>query len=299
MLFLGVVGVIFVLFIGILLMMVSSFEDTQELSLDFSSDKVALVTVDGVIDESRHVIDQLRKYAKDSSVRAIVLRIDSPGGGVAASQEIHEEVRRIRDSKTKSIVVSMGTVAASGGYYIACSANKIVANPGTITGSIGVIAQWTNYGELFHWAKLKDITFKSGPFKDSGSPVRELSEDERAYFQQLVSELYEQFVQSVADGRKMQVEDVRKLADGRVYTGAQAKKMGLIDQIGNLQDAIRLAADLGGIRGEPRIVEPTKERLTLIDLLFGGLSRYLPVSKAPRAPFEYRWSQEAPSYLEK
>lgn len=288
------------MFISVMLMMVSSFDDGDELALDFASDKVALVEVQGLITDSRAVNDLLRKYSKDDSVKSIVLRIDSPGGGVAASQEIHQEVKRIRDSKEKAVVVSMGSVAASGGYYIACAANRIMANPGSITGSIGVIAQWTNYEDLLHWAKMKDVTFKSGQFKDSGSPVRDISAQEKEYFQQLVDELYRQFLESVAEGRKMKIEDVKKLADGRVYSGEQARKMGLIDDLGNLQEAIELAARLGGIKGEPRVVEPTKERVSLFDLLFGKISNFLPTgTTSGRAVFEYRWAADAPTFLEK
>ncbi|MEW6366626.1 MAG: signal peptide peptidase SppA [Acidobacteriota bacterium] len=289
-LFLGSVLLIFLLFITALLLLVGQFEDGESLAIDFSGDKVALVEVDGEITESREIVDHLRKYWKDDSVRSIVLRVNSPGGGVAASQEIHEEVKRIRASKP--IVVSMSGVAASGGYYIACAASKIVANPGTITGSIGVIANWTNYGDLLRWAKLKDVTVKSGSMKDAGSPVREMSRAEEEYFQEIVDDLHAQFVSSVADGRKMPIETVRKLADGRAFTGMQAKKNGLIDEIGDLQDAIALAGRLAGIKGEPRVVEPAKRRLGLLEILFGSLTRYLPVRNSAEPVFEYRWTHE-------
>lgn len=298
--FLSGVLLIFVIFVTLLIVLASFFDDGEDIAFDFSGDKVAIVELRGVIADARPIVDHLRKYEKDSSVKSIVLRIDSPGGGVAASQEIYAEVKRIRDEKSKIIVTSMGTVAASGGYYVACATDRIVANPGTITGSIGVIAQWTNYGDLFRWAKLKDVTFKSGEYKDTGSPTRDMSDIEQQYFQELVMELYEQFVASVAEGRKMNPEDVRRIADGRVFSGAQALKLGLVDEIGNLHEAVKIAGKLGGIKGEPRIVEPVKERLGLLDLLFGGLSRFAPAVMAERpSPFEYRWTLEAPIPLQR
>ncbi|MGH9843597.1 MAG: signal peptide peptidase SppA, partial [Blastocatellia bacterium] len=223
---------------------------------------------------------QLKQYGDDSRVKAIMLRINSPGGGVSASQEIYREVKRIKDEKKKKIVASMATVAASGGYYIAAPADRILANPGTLTGSIGVIAEWLNYKDLAAWAKLKPVTFKSGELKDSGSPIRDLTEADRKYFQGMIDELYGQFVTAVHDGRQgkgepgaeLDLERVRKLADGRVYTGGGALKNGLIDEIGNYEDAVKATAKLAGIKGEPRIVTPPKPRegVTLLDLLLSA-----------------------------
>ncbi len=298
-LFLGGVFAIFIVFISLLILLASSFGQGDNLDLNFGGDKVALVEVTGVIEEPRETVDLIRKYAKDTSIRAIVVRLNSPGGGVAASQEIYEEVKRVRDTSQKPVVASISTVGASGAYYIACGATKIVANAGSLTGSIGVIANWTNYGDLYRWAKLKDVTFKSGAMKAAGSPVRDPSEEEKQYFQELINEMHEQFVESVAEGRKMPIEEVKRLADGRAYSGAHAKKLGLVDEIGNLQDAITLASKLAGLKGEPKIVEPAKEKVTLFDILFGNLERFLPIHGKVEPVLEYRWTMKPLEQLEK
>lgn len=242
-------------------------------------DRIAMIPVEGVIDDqmAKNVNRHLKQYGDDSRVKAIILRIDSPGGGVSASQEIYQEVKRVKDKK--KVVVSMASVAASGGYYIACPADKIFANPGTVTGSIGVIAEWINYKGLAEWAKLKPVVFKSGEFKDTGSPTRELTEADKKYFQAMIDEFYNQFVGAVAEGRQgkgeagaeLTRERVVKLADGRVYTGETAKKTGLVDEIGNYEDAVKATAKLVNIKGEPQIVTPPKQKegLSLLDLLLG------------------------------
>lgn len=244
-------------------------------------DRIAMIPVEGVIDDemAKSINRHLKQYSDDSRVKAIILRVDSPGGGVSASQEIYREVKRVKEEKKKKVVVSMGSVAASGGYYIAAPADKIFANPGTITGSIGVIAEWLNYKELAEWAKLKPVTFKSGEFKDTGSPTRDLTEVEKKYFQAMVDELYGQFVGVVTEGRKgrgeagaeLNKERVIQLADGRVYTGEAAKKNGLVDEIGNYEDAVKATAKLVNIKGDPQIITPPKpkEGITLLDLLLG------------------------------
>src|SRR5215470_2193768 len=245
-------------------------------------DRIALIPVEGVIDDqmAKTVNRHLKQYGDDSRVKAIILRIDSPGGGVSASQEIYREVKRVKDEKKKKVIVSMASVAASGGYYIACPADKIFANPGTVTGSIGVIAEWLNYKELAEWAKLKPVVFKSGEFKDTGSPTRDLTESDKKYFQAMINELYGQFVGAVTEGRQgegdagveLTRERVTALADGRVYTGAAAKKNGLVDEIGNYEDAVKATAKLANIKGEPQIVTPPKQKegFSLLDLLLGA-----------------------------
>jgi protease IV len=247
-----------------------------------SGDRIAVIPVEGVIGGSltKTVKLHLKQYGEDDRVKAIILRIDSPGGGVSDSQEIYREVKRVKEEKKKKVIVSMGSVAASGGYYVACPADHIFANPGTITGSIGVIAEWLNYKELADWAKVKPVVFKTGEFKDTGSATREISESERKYFQGLINEMFAQFVGAIAEGRKgrgtegrqlTDVEKVKLLADGRVFTGETAKANGLIDEIGNFEDAVKYTAKLVGIKGEPSLVTPPKERdgFTLLDLLLG------------------------------
>lgn len=253
--------------------------------------RIAVIPVEGVIGGSlaKTVNQQLKQYGEDERIKAIILRIDSPGGGVSDSQEVYREVKRLREEKKKKVIVSMGSVAASGGYYISCPADYIFANPGTITGSIGVIAEWLNYKDLAAWAKVKPVVFKTGEFKDTGSATRELSENERQYFQGLINEMFGQFVGAIAEGRKgkgaegkqlTDVEKVKLLADGRVFTGQTAKENGLVDELGNFQDAVKYTANLVGITGEPALVYPPKERdgLTLLDLLLGStkLKSFLP-----------------------
>lgn len=203
---------------------------------------------------SETIMDQLRQAGKDSSLKAIILRINSPGGSVGASQEIGEEVDRLRKSG-KKIVVSMGDVAASGGYWIAAKADKIVANPGTLTGSIGVIMESMEYSGLYNKLGVTDQTIKSGAHKDIGSSSRPLTPEERSILQTMVNDMYNQFVDVVATGRKLPRKEVLKIADGRVLTGQQAKALGLVDSLGNYYDAVSLAAKMGGIKGEPKIVE--------------------------------------------
>ena len=217
--------------------------------------------------------EQLKRYEDSDSVRAILLNIDSPGGGVAASQELYTEIKRLREKKDKTIVAYMSSTGASGAYYVACAANKIIANPGTIVGSIGVIAEWVNYEDLMEWAKLKESCFKTGEFKDTGSASRPLTESEKTYFQGLIDDMYVQFVEAVAGGRKMDIQEVRALADGRVFTGRDAKERKLIDEIGNFQDAVDLTAKLAGISGKPRLIRVSRQRVTLLDVLTTDLSR--------------------------
>lgn len=285
-------GALLLLVICLFALLLFSLREGDNSDFSFSNNKIGIVDLNGVIFESKSVVDQLQRLADNSSIKAIVLRIDSPGGGVAASQEIYNEVIRTTQKKNKIIVSSMASVGASGAYYIACGTNKIVANPGTITGSIGVIAEWYNYGELMKWAKLKSVVFKSGELKDAPSPIRELTEQEKKYLQNLIDDMYSQFLTAVAEGRKLDLETVRKFSDGRVYTGRDAKSKKLIDEIGSLQDAIDIAAKLAKISGEPKLVKSPKERKTLLDLLMGDVSSFLPFNanvRDTRIQFSYLW----------
>jgi protease-4 len=265
-------------------------EGSSRLSL--SSNQIAVIDLEGVISDSREFVEELKDYGDRSPVRSVVIRINSPGGGVAASQEIYEAVKKFRADTKKKVVVSMGSVAASGGYYIACGADKIFANPGTITGSIGVIAEWYNYGDLLRWAKMENVVIKSGTFKDAGSGTRPLTDEEKVYFQSLISNMYNQFVSAVASSRKMQDEAVRKLADGRVYTGQEAKADGLVDELGTMQDAIDAAARMAGIEGEPKVLSRTRKRFTILDLLLGDSRSALSLSpdrSESHIRFQYLW----------
>jgi protease IV len=277
-------------FIVCLLALAVLVSDGEGFSL--SADQVAVLDLQGIILDAKDFTDQLKQYGNRSGVRAVVLRINSPGGGVAASQEMYEAVRKFRAETRKKVVVSMSSVAASGGYYVACAADKIYANPGSITGSIGVIAEWFNYGDLLRWAKMEDIVIKSGTLKDAGSPTRPLTESERAYFQGLIDNMYNQFVSAVAAGRKMKDDSVRKLADGRVYTGQEAKQNGLVDELGTLQDAIAAAAKMAGVSGEPSVITPPKKQVSLLDLLLGDSRSLLSLNKdrsESQIRFQYLW----------
>jgi len=227
-------------------------------------DKIGVVEVYGVIADSRQIIEQIHDFRDNSSVKALVLRIDSPGGGVGPSQEIYDEVKAA--DLLKPVVVSMGSVAASGGYYIAAPAREIIANPGTIIGSIGVIMEFTNVQELLDKIGLNSVVVKSGEYKDIGSPTREMTAAEREILQNLIDDVHSQFVASVADGRNMEEVAVRAIADGRVFSGRRAMDIGLVDGMGNLEVAIRRAAELAGIDGEPNVVYPPNDKPRFIDL---------------------------------
>jgi len=229
-------------------------------------EKVALVRVTGVILDSTDIIDELREYEKNSSIKAVVLRIDSPGGAVAPSQEIYEEILKIKENK--KIIVSMGTVAASGGYYIAAPADKIVANAGTLTGSIGVIMEIPNISGLMQKIGVETQVIKSGEHKDIASMFKSLKPEEKQILQNVLDDVHNQFIMAVSEGRKMKFEEIKKLADGRIFTGRMAKELGLVDELGNLQDAIMLAGKLTGIKGEPQVIEK-KEKFSFFDILKG------------------------------
>ena len=239
-------------------------------------DRIGVVDLDGVILSPQPVVGQLKKFADDSSIKAIILHVNSPGGGVAASEEIYREVKRIRSEKKKRIVVSIETVGASGAYYVASASDKIYADQGSIVGSIGVIAQWVNYGDLLKWAKLKDVVIKTGEFKDTGNPTRDLTPNEQAYMQALIDNMFGQFIQAVSEGRGMKFEDVKSIANGKVWTGEQAMSMKLIDGVGDFETAVADTAKSVGIKGEPTLVRPDRDRKTLMDLLLGDVSQFLP-----------------------
>lgn len=288
-----VVGGAAVLFFTLCLVALAVYvEPSDDWDISLDGGQVGLVEIEGPIYDSKPTLDLLKTYRKRGNIKAIVLRINSPGGGAAAAQEIYREVRRVRKEFGKKVVASMSGVAASGGYYIACGADKIVANPATITGSIGVIAEWVNWGDLMAWAKLRNVVFKSGEYKDTGNPTRPMTESEKKYFQGLIDGLYQQFVKAVAESRGMSIEQVAPLADGRVYTGEDAHSKGLIDELGTLQDAVQLAATLANIPGEPKLVVPKKKRTTLLDVLTGDVSTVWPLQFDPsqsQIRFEYLW----------
>ena len=233
-------------------------------------ERVGVVEVKGAIFDSKKPLQQLRNFENSSKIKAIVVRIDSPGGSVGPSQEIFREIRKVRDAKT--VVISMGAMAASGGFYIAMAGEKIYAMPGTITGSIGVISEFTYVKDLLNWMKLKPKVYKSGKFKDASHGLRELTPEDDKLFQGLIDDIYEQFLSDVAKGRSLKVEDVRPIADGRILTAAQAKKLKLIDEYGNLYDAADGALKLAGINKKARLVYPRKDKEEFLMELFNTAS---------------------------
>ncbi len=238
-------------------------------------ERIALVRVEGAILDSQATVQDLETYGESPLVKAIVLRIDSPGGGVASSQEIYNAVKRLRSRYGKPVVASMGTVAASGGYYIAVAADRILANPGTLTGSIGVIMQLANFEELLKKIGVHSEVIKTGRFKDVGSPFRPMNEQDRELLESVMDDVHRQFIEAVAEGRSLDVADVESLSDGRIFTGQQAKDILLIDELGDLHDAIKVAADMSGVPQPPLIVEPSRRfsfRELLSNKIFGTAS---------------------------
>jgi protease-4 len=235
----------------------------------FGGPKVALVEVTGVITDSKEVTDQLEQHLQNPTVRAFLIRINSPGGGVAASQEIYEELLKIRRVHGKPVVASMGSLAASGGYYVASAADRILANPGTITGSIGVLMQIPNVTELLQKIGVRTVVIKSGAYKDLASATRELTPEERRILQSVLDDVHDQFIQAVADSRRIERGQVERLADGRIFSGRQAQELGLVDELGDLQDALARAGALGGIPGVPAVTQIERPRFSLLRLLTG------------------------------
>lgn len=254
--------VIFIIcFTGILIGVLISGEGKRP-----GGDGVAVINVDGIIIDSTPYIKSIRKIRESDSVKAVVVRVNSPGGAVAASQEIYAELRSLGESVP--VVASMGTVAASGGYYVACAASTIYANPGTVTGSIGVIAQFASYEQLLEWAKVEVEVIKSGEFKDLGSPLRKMPEAEKAYLQTLVDSVHSQFKDTVSKRRSLSAEKVASLSDGRIFTGSHAKELGLVDRVGTIETAIAEARKLGGLDEDSWIREYPIRKKTLVDFVF-------------------------------
>lgn len=231
-------------------------------------DKIAMIDISGEIIASEDIVAEIRRHRENRSIRALLLRIDSPGGGVVASQEIFDEVRKTREGGTP-VVVSMGSMAASGGYYIACGATLIVANPGSLTGSIGVISQFISIDSLLGKVGVDARTIKSGKFKDAGNPYRRMSSEDQAYFQDLMDVVHRQFMNAVAEERGMDIETVESLADGRVFTGEDAYRLGLVDTLGTLEDAIMITGHAAGIEGRPAVVRQKRRSPSLIERLIG------------------------------
>ena len=259
----------------------------------FDGEAVGVVEIEGAIVDARDTIEHIRRFREDEDIKAIVIRIDSPGGAVGPSQEIYREIRKTVE--TKKVVASMGAVAASGGYYVACATDGIVANPGTITGSIGVIMGYTNFRQLLDKIGMVPVVIKSGPYKDTGSPTREMRDDEREILQSITGNIHEQFVTAIAEGRKMDRAQVEQAADGRIFTGEDAKARGLVDRLGNFEDALEWAGKLGGIDGDVVPVYARDEKLSLLRyLMSSSISDWMSTLIHPGIYAEYRYLPEGP-----
>lgn len=230
----------------------------SQAALPFQAPGVGVVEIRGVISEARDIVESLKEFRTEENVGAVVLRIDSPGGSVGPSQEIYQAVMKLRE--TKPVVASLGNLAASGGYYIASGCHPIIANPGTLTGSIGVIMAVRNVKKLADWAGVRETVIKSGPYKDIANPLRGVEPEERAILQAMVDDVHRQFVAAVAEGRGMTEDAVREVADGRLYSGAQALALGLVDTLGGYEEAVAQAARAAGIDGEPRTIRASVRR---------------------------------------
>ncbi|MGV8075649.1 MAG: signal peptide peptidase SppA [Syntrophobacteraceae bacterium] len=259
-------------FFGILLILLIIISSIWLVSSDSEimagPNRIGVIEIRGLISDSQETLKDIKKFRKDPNVKALIVRVDSPGGGIGPSQEIYRELRRT--IRQKPVVASLGAIAASGGYYIASAAKHIVASPGSITGSIGVISNFPNLRELFSKVGFENIVIKSGQFKDVGNPGREMTPQERELLQTTIDEAHSQFILDVAEGRNMPEEKVREIADGRIIMGATAQKLGLIDELGNFEDALIVAAKLGKIEEEPVLVYPKKKKITLLDFLLGA-----------------------------
>ena len=272
---------------------VKSISGDESGSIDgFGGSRIGVIDIDGVITDADKVNTQIRKFGDDSDIKAIILHINSPGGGAAASQEIFNEVVRVRREKKKPIIASVESVGASGAYYIASGCDKIYANDASVVGSIGVIMEWTNYGDLMKWVKLKSVVVHAGTLKDAGDPTRDMTPEEQAYFQSLVDNMYGQFVHDVATGRHTSDDKIRPLATGQVWTGQQAVSLGLIDKIGGFRVALIDTAKQVGISGEPSIARPASEKKGLLDALTSDSESLFPTPSKllDQAPgFYFMW----------
>jgi protease-4 len=298
--FLGIIGVLAILTLGFILLLMAFINVPSgrlETFVSGSGEKIAVVELKGVIASSDDFVRQVKKYREDRSIKGILLRIDSPGGAVVPSQEMYEEVKKTRDGG-KPVVVSMGSLAASGGYYVACGASKLVANRGSLTGSVGVISEILQLHEALNKLGIDVKTIKSGRMKDAGSSTRKMTEQDELYFQQLMDDVHRQFIDVVRVERKMTKEQAKSLADGRVFTGEQAVANGLADTLGTYEDAIALAAELAGIKGQPSLVREVRRR-SVWDGLLGGVGESVKDLKQEvldRPILSYRFTSASTTY---
>jgi len=271
--FLVILSILVVFGLGFSLLFYSAFrslgEGSKEVVTTGRGEKIGVVELVGVITSSEDIIRQIKKYREDKSIRGILLRVDSPGGAVVPSQEMYEEVRKTRE--IKPVIVSMGSLAASGGYYVSVGASRLVANRGTLTGSIGVIGEFLQLRNAMDKLGIDVKTIKSGKLKDAGSNTKKMNADEEKYFQTLMDDVHRQFIQVVERERKLNHKDIVEIADGRVFTGEQAVEMGLVDTLGTFEDAVTIVGELAGIEGEPSLVRE-RDKKSVFDRIFGDVS---------------------------
>lgn len=262
---LATAAVLAAIFFVVLFLAATLFGGKSSSSLQVGGDKIALVKIEGLLTSSERIVEELNEYADDSSIKAIVIRVDSPGGGVVPSQEIYNAVKNAK-KEGKKVVISMGSVAASGGYYVSAAADRIVANPGTLTGSIGVKMEFANVEKLLEKIGVKGMVVKTGEYKDIGSPFRNMTDQEKSLLQGVIDDVQIQFIEAIATGRNIPLADVKALADGRIFTGRQALALKLVDELGDQAASIRAAANLAGIKGKPRVVKKEK-KIPFLDYL--------------------------------
>jgi len=280
------ISALFMLFMIALIAGSATLMRSDFTALEIAGDaNVGIIEMSGPIISSKETIEQIKNFREKSAIKAIVIRIDSPGGGVGPSQEIYREIMKTR--KVKTVVASMGSVAASGGYYAAASCDSIVANPGTITGSIGVIMEYANIQEIVQKIGLSPVVIKSGEYKDMGSPLRDIKENERKLLQSVVNEIHMQFVRDAAQGRNIDIETMVKLADGRIYTGESALSLNLVDKLGNLDDAVEWAGELAGIEGKIKTIYPEEDKTEFFRKLVTSLLKDANISSTVTDYFRY------------
>jgi protease-4 len=290
--FFTTVSVIFTIcFLGGCMMMVagvvSLFQDSDT-PIKITKGSILLMELDGVITDSKKFVEDLNKYVKEDKIKGVLVVVNSPGGVVGPSQEMYNAILRVRTVNKKPIVASVSSMAASGAFYAAVAADKIVTNPGSMIGSIGVIMEFANLEKLYDWAKIKRYSIKTGAYKDSGAEYREMRSDEKKVFQDLIDNVFMQFKKAVAQGRKLPLEKVAQYADGRVFTGEQAVAMGFADQIGGYQDALALIGKMTGLGDDPKIFKPPRKHGSkFMDLI----EDYSEESRSSALPFE-KWSKQ-------
>ncbi|MGC8927205.1 MAG: signal peptide peptidase SppA [Myxococcota bacterium] len=263
-------GLKFILLLSIVILLNSCFFPVLEKDKIVSGPRIGIIEVRGIIEDSKTFLRQLKKFATDSDIKGILIRVDSPGGTVGPTQEIYSEIRKV--SKKKKVYVSIGNVAASGGYYIASAGEKIFANPGSITGSIGVIMQTVNVEKLVRLMKIDVETIKSGKYKDMGTPFKEMTDEEREMLSGVTKDIHNQFIEDIARARRLSIEKVREIADGRIMTGLSARNYGLVDEIGSIEDATETLWNDLKLSGEPRVTYPKRQSPSFLKEIMDSLS---------------------------